>query len=59
MALGTVGLEEQPSTFQGQFAMVVLWPPDAKSQPTGREPDGKDWRQEEKGMTKDEMARWH
>ena len=32
----------------------------AKSQLTGKDPDaGKDWRQEEKGMTEDEMAGWH
>ena len=35
-------------------------PPDAKSQPTGKDPDaGKDWRQEEKGTTEDEMVGWH
>ena len=38
----------------------ILWPPDAKSQLTGKDPDaGKDWRQEEKGMTEDEMVGWH
>ena len=38
----------------------VLWPPDVKSQLSGRDPDaGKDWRPEEKGTTEDEMARWH
>ena len=38
----------------------ILWPPDAKSWLTGKDPDaGKDWRQEEKGMTKDEMVGWH
>ena len=38
----------------------VLWPPDAKSCIVGRDPDaGKDWRQEEKGMTEDEMVGWH
>ena len=35
-----------------------LWPPDAKSWLIGKDPDaGKDWRQEEKGMTEDEMVR--
>ena len=35
----------------------VLWPPDAKSQVTGRDPDiGEDWRQEEEGTTEDEMV---
>ena len=34
----------------------ILWPPDAKSWLTGKDPDaGKDWRQEEKGTTEDEM----
>ena len=38
----------------------ILWPPDVKNWLTGKDPDaGKDWRQEEKGMTEDEMAGWH
>ena len=38
----------------------ILWPPDAKSRLTGKDPDaGKDWGQEEKGMTEDEMVGWH
>ena len=38
----------------------ILWPPDAKNWLIGKDPDaGKDWRQEEKGMTEDEMAGWH
>ena len=37
----------------------ILWPPDAKSQLIGKDPDaGKDWRREEKGMTEDEMVGW-
>ena len=37
----------------------VLWPPDAKSWLIWKDPDaGRDWGQE-KGMTEDEMARWH
>ena len=37
----------------------ILWPPDAKNWLIGKDPDaGKDWRQEEKGMTEDEMG-WH
>ena len=36
----------------------IFWPPDAKSQLLGKDPDaGKDWRQE-KGMTEDEMVGW-
>ena len=38
----------------------ILWPPDAKSWLTGKDSDaGRDWGQEEKGTTKDEMAGWH
>ena len=38
----------------------VLWPPDSKSWLIGKDPDaGKDWRQEEKGTTEDEMVGWH
>ena len=34
----------------------ILWPPDMKNRFTGKDPDaGKDWRQEEKGETEDEM----
>ena len=39
---------------------LILWPPDAKSWLTGKDPDaGKDWRQEEKGTTEDELVGWH
>ena len=38
----------------------ILWPPDVKTWLTGKDPDaGKDWRQEEKGMTEDKMVEWH
>ena len=38
----------------------VLWPPDMKNGLTGKDPDpGKDWRQEKKGTTEDEMVGWH
>ena len=38
----------------------ILWPPDAKNWLIGKEPDaGKDWGQEEKGMTEDKMVGWH
>ena len=38
----------------------VLWPPDAKSWLIGKDPDaGKDWGQEEKGTTEDEMVGWY
>ena len=38
----------------------VLWPPHAKSWLIGKDSDsGRDWGQEEKGTTEDEMAGWH
>ena len=38
----------------------ILWPPDAKNQLIGKDPDaGKDRRQEKKGKTEDEMVGWH
>ena len=38
----------------------ILWPPDAKDWLIGKDPDaGKDWRQEEKGTTEDDMAGWY
>ena len=38
----------------------ILWPPDAKNWLTGKDPDtGKDWGQEEKAVTEDEMVGWH
>ena len=37
----------------------ILWPPDVKNWLIGKDPDaGKDWRQEEKGTTEDEMVGW-
>ena len=39
---------------------VVLWPPHAKSWLIGKDSDaGRNWGQEEKGTTEDEMAGWH
>ena len=38
----------------------ILWPPDVKNRLTGKDPDaGKDWRQEEKGVTEGKMVGWH
>ena len=38
----------------------IAWPPDANSWLTGKDPNaGKDWRQEEKGTTVDEMVGWY
>ena len=43
---------------EAETPIVLL--PDAKSWLIGKDPDaGKDWGQEEKGMTEDEMAGWH
>ena len=42
------------------FLSPVLWPPHAKSWFIGKDSDaGRDWGQEEKGTTEDEMAGWH
>ena len=56
--------EDQPWVFFGRndakAETPVLWPPYAKSWPIGRDSDaGRDWGQEEKGTTEDEMAGWH
>ena len=38
----------------------ILWPPDVRTWLTGKDPEaGKDWRQEDKGTTEDEMVGWH
>ena len=38
----------------------ILWPPDVKNWLIEKDPDdGKDWGQEEKGTTEDEMVGWH
>ena len=54
----------QPWMFIGntvaEAEAAIFWPPDAKNQFIGKEPDGgKDWKQEEKGMIEDEMVEWH
>ena len=55
---------DQPWDFFGrndaEAETPVLWPPHAKSWLIGKDSDaGRDWGQEEKGMTEDEMAGWH
>ena len=55
---------DQPRDFFGRkdakAETLVLWPPHEKSGLIGKISDaGRDWGQEEKGMTKDEMAGWH
>ena len=38
----------------------IFWPPDVNSCLIGKDPDaGRDWGQEEKGTTEDEMVKWH
>ena len=38
----------------------ILWSSDVKNWLCGKDPDaGKEWRQEEKGLTEDEMVGWH
>ena len=54
----------QPRIFIGRTHAEAkaprLWLPDVKRWLTGKDPDaGKDWRQEEKGMTEDEVVGWH
>ena len=64
--------ETQPVHFKGDQSWVftgtidakagtpILWPPHAKSWLIGKDPDaGRDWGQEEKGRTEDEMVGWH
>ena len=44
----------------GEAEAPILWPPDVKNWLIWKDPDaGKDWRQEEKGMTNDEMVGWY
>ena len=53
---------DQPriSTGRTDAEAPILWPPDAKSQLTVKDLDaGKDGREEEKGVTEDEMVGWH
>ena len=64
--------EIQPAHPKGDYSWVftggtdveaktpILWPSDAESWLIGKDPDaGKDWGQEEKGTTDDEMVGWH
>ena len=52
----------QPWMFIGrtEAEVLILWPHNANSQLTGKDPDaGKNWGQEEKGATDNEMVGWH
>ena len=68
----SLGLQGQPVHSKGNQSWIfigrtdaeaetsILWPPDAKNWLIGKDPDsGKHWRQEEKGMTEDEMVGRH
>ena len=47
-------------SLEGLMLKPILWPPDVKNWLIWKDPDaGKDWRQEKKGMTEDEMVGWH
>ena len=55
---------DQPWIFVGRndakAETPILWPPDVKNWLIGKDHDaGKDWRQEEKGTTEDEVIGWH
>ena len=55
---------DQPWVFIGRTDVdtetPILWPPHAKSWLIGKDPNaGRDWRQEEKGLTEVEIAGWH
>ena len=52
--------EISPGRTDTKAETPMLWPPDAKNWLIWKDPDaGKDWRQEEKGTTEDEMVGWH
>ena len=56
--------ENQPWIFivrtHAEAEALLLWPPDVKSQLIWKDPDaGRDWGQEEKGVTEDEIVGWH
>ena len=55
---------DQPWVFIGRndakAQTPILWPPHVKNLLIGKDSDaGRDWGQEEKGTTEDEMAGWH
>ena len=53
-------LKETSPRSNAEAETPILWPPLAKCWLIGKDPDaGRDWGQEEKGTTEDEMAGWH
>ena len=58
--LKEISLEYSLEGLDAEAETPILWPPDEKNWLIGKVPDaGKDWRQEEKGTTEDEMVGWH
>ena len=58
--LKEISPEYSLETLMLKLKLPVLQPLDAKTWLTGKDPDaGKDWRQEDKGTTEDEMVGWH
>ena len=67
----SLGLQEDPTSPSWRKSVLnihwkdwletpILWPPDAKNWVIWKDPDaGKDWGQEEKGTTEDEIVWWH
>ena len=66
----SLGLQGDPTSLKGNQPGIfvgwtdaeapILWPPDVWSWLIGKDPAaGKDGEQEEKGLTEDEMVRWH
>ena len=48
------------SCYKDIHSNSILWPPDTENRLIGKDPDtGKDWGQEEKGVTENEMVGWH
>ena len=53
-------LKEINAGYSSEAEAPILWPLDVKNWPIGKDPvAGKDWGQEEKGATEDEMVGWH
>ena len=58
--LKEISLEYSLEGLMLKLKLPILWPPDVKNWLVGKDLDaGKDWRQEEKGTTGDEMVEWH
>ena len=58
--LKEINLEYSMGGLLLKLKLHILWPPDTKNWLIWKDPvAGKDWRQEEKGMTENEMVGWH